>query len=93
MDSKQAFQLIDVRELFETEICSIGGIHIPLNELPNEWQQLNQKDNIVIYCRSGMRSANAIQFLEHYHQFTNLYNLEGGILAWIEQVDPSLSTY
>jgi adenylyltransferase/sulfurtransferase len=86
-------QLIDVREPHEAEICSIGGLLIPMNDIPNEWKAIDREKNVVIYCRSGVRSANVIQFLEHYHQFSNLYNLEGGILAWIADVDSSLQPY
>lgn len=93
MDNKEDFQLIDVREPYENEICTLNGILIPMNDIPSEFQQIDKDKKVVVHCRSGKRSANVIQYLEQQHGYTNLYNLEGGILAWIEEVDPSMSSY
>lgn len=93
LDTNVSIQLVDVREPYEAEICSIGGILIPMNEIPNEYFQIDKNKMVVVYCRSGMRSTNVIQFLENYHQYENVYNLEGGILAWITDVDSSLQPY
>jgi rhodanese-related sulfurtransferase len=93
IDNKEDFQLIDVREPFETEICSIGAELIPLNEIPNHVSQISRDKKVIVHCRSGARSANAIGFLEQQHGFTNLYNLTGGILAWANEIDPEMDTY
>ena len=93
MDSGADFQLIDVREPYENEICTLNGVLIPMNEVPAEFGQIDKDKKVVVHCRSGKRSANVISYLEQNHGYTNLYKLEGGILAWIEEVDPSMEAY
>lgn len=92
-ESGKVFQLVDVREPFENDICTLNGTLIPMNEVPNEFQQIDKDKDVVVHCRSGKRSASVIQYLESQHGYTNLYNLEGGILAWIEEIDPSMEAY
>ncbi len=93
MDSNEEFQLIDVRETYENEICSLNGLLIPMNEIPGRVEELVKEKKVIVHCRSGKRSANVIDFLEQNYQLTNLYNLEGGILAWIEEIDSSMESY
>lgn len=83
MDSNEDFQLIDVREPFEFEEANMNGLLIPMNDIPANIDQIATDKKVIIHCRSGMRSANVIQYLEQQHGFDNLYNFEGGILAWI----------
>lgn len=90
---KADLQLIDVREPFEAEICSIGATLIPMNEIPQRYNEIAKDKQVIVHCRSGARSANVITYLEQTHGYTNLYNLEGGILAWAKDIDPSLQTY
>jgi len=82
IDNQEDFQLIDVREPNEYESDNIDGLLISLGEIPERFNEISKVKKVVIHCRSGMRSANAINFLETQHGYTNLYNLEGGILAW-----------
>lgn len=93
MDRNEDFQLIDVREPYENEICTLNGVLIPMNEVPAEFGQIDKNKKVVVHCRSGKRSASVISYLEQNHGYANLYNLEGGILAWIEEVDPSMEAY
>lgn len=93
MDKKEDFQLIDVREPFENDICSLGALLIPLSEIPNRINEIAKDKKVVVHCRSGARSGNAIGFLEQNYGFDNLYNLTGGILAWAQEIDPSMDTY
>lgn len=89
MDNKSDFQLIDVREDYEYEAGNIeGGEHIPMNDVPGNVERISRDKQVIVQCRSGKRSANVIQFLEMNHQFDNLYNLEGGIIAWATEIDP-----
>src|SRR4030095_506932 len=75
-------QLIDVREPHEWEIVHLpGATLIPRGELPNHLNELNQTDEILVYCRSGSRSAQAVQFLRDMG-FKKARNVKGGILAW-----------
>ena len=91
-DEKADFVLLDVREPREYEICDLGGQLIPLGTLANRIGELDQSAHIVVHCRSGGRSANAVKALRGAG-FENVWNLNGGILAWIERIDPSLTTY
>lgn len=92
-DEGKDFQLIDVREMYEIEICHIDGEHIPLGEIPHNVDRISKDKTVIIHCRSGSRSGNTVKWLEKNHQFDNLYNLKGGILAWADQIDPSMSKY
>ncbi|MFN7489042.1 MAG: rhodanese-like domain-containing protein [Chryseotalea sp.] len=93
IDSKADFQLIDVREPHEVDICEIGGELIPMNDVPHNMDKISKDKQVVVHCRSGGRSGQIIQFLEKNHGFTNLYNLKGGILAWAKEIDTSMPTY
>ena len=93
IDNNEEFQLIDVREPYEVEICTLNGIEIPMNEIAGRVDEIATDKKVIVHCRSGKRSANVIDFLEQNHNFQNLYNLEGGILAWIEEVDPTMEAY
>jgi adenylyltransferase/sulfurtransferase len=93
LDQHEDFQLIDVREPYENEICTLNGELIPLAEVPNHVDAISKAKKVIVHCRSGKRSGNAIEFLEHTYGFTNLYNLEGGILAWVAEIDPTMESY
>jgi len=91
-DNGEDFQLIDVREDFEYEMSNLGGELIPLGGIMIEANKIDKNKPVIIMCRSGKRSAAAIMQLEQ-QGFTNLYNLQGGILAWAEEIDPSIEVY
>ena len=92
-DAREAIQLIDVREPFEFEIARIDGAKlIPLGQLANRLHQLTQNGQTVVHCHTGMRSAQAVQMLRQTG-FTNVYNLEGGIDAWANEIDPAVQKY
>ena len=93
MDAKEKFSLIDVRETHELEICEIGGEHIPMGEVMNNLDRIPKDHKVIIHCRSGARSGAVVQALETQHGYSNLYNLKGGIIAWADQVDNSLTKY
>jgi len=93
MDNHEDFQLIDVREDFEYEMSNLGGKLIPLGGILIEADQVAKDKPVVVMCRSGRRSAAAIMQLEQQFGFTNLANLQGGILAWAEDIDPSIEVY
>ena len=92
IDNNEDFQLIDVREEFEYETSHINGDHIPLAEVVLEKDKISNDKPVIIHCRSGKRSAQAIMLLER-EGFDNLYNLEGGILAWRDAIDPDMDVY
>jgi sulfur-carrier protein adenylyltransferase/sulfurtransferase len=93
MDSGASFQLIDVRESHEYEICNLDGELIPQAEIPHNTDKISKDKQVIIHCRSGARSGNMVQWLEKNNGFTNLYNLKGGILAWAKEIDTSMPTY
>ena len=84
--------LLDVREAFEREIANIGGVHIPLGELQGRTDELPKEKEIVVYCRSGVRSAQAAAFLQS-EGFEQVFNLGGGTLRYSDEVDSSLPKY
>ena len=92
IDNGEDFQLIDVREDFEYQVSNLGGELIPLGGILIETDKIDKDKEVIIMCRSGKRSAAAVMQLEA-QGFTNLYNLYGGILAWQEDIDPSLDVY
>jgi homoserine O-acetyltransferase len=92
-DNNEDFQLIDVREPFEVVISSIGGINIPLKDIPNRLTSIAQNKKVVIYCRSGKRSASAIEYIEEAIGHENLFNLAGGIIDWANKIDNSVEIY
>ncbi|HEX8377358.1 MAG TPA: rhodanese-like domain-containing protein [Pedobacter sp.] len=92
IDNGEDFQLIDVRETFEYEVSNLGGENIPLSGIMIESDKLATDKPVIVQCRSGKRSAAAIMQLQSLG-FDNLYNLEGGILAWKEKYDPSMPVY
>ncbi len=93
MDEKRRFVLVDVREPQEYEIAKIPGSKlIPLGTLPSSVNQLDTADEIVLHCKMGGRSARAAAILERFG-FQKVHNLEGGIDAWTEEIDPSLPRY
>ncbi|RUR08403.1 ThiF family adenylyltransferase [Legionella sp. km772] len=91
--NEDSIQLLDVRESFERIICHIGGIHLPLSSFSIEAAKefLDLEKQIVVYCKSGMRSAEACMQL--YNSGFKVTNLKAGILGWIKDVDSSLTAY
>jgi adenylyltransferase/sulfurtransferase len=92
-DSGEDFQLIDVREPHEYQICRIPQARlIPLGELPRRLHEIDRSRPIVVHCKTGGRSAKAADLLRR-NGFTNVLNMTGGILAWSSKVDPSVPKY
>ena len=93
IDNNDGVFLLDVREPQEHQICSIpGSVLIPLGELPNRISELGGHEDVVVHCKSGVRSAKAVKILSDAG-FQKVRNLSGGILRWIDVVDPSLPKY
>src|SRR5271165_2313750 len=84
--------ILDVREPHEYQICNLQGHLIPLGELPRRMHELDSAREIVAHCKSGKRSAQAVDFLRQAG-FRKVYNLHGGILSWSTEVDPSVPRY
>ena len=93
LDNKEDFQLIDVREKNEYDFCHINGELVPLKTIESFADQIRKDVKVVIHCRSGARSGNAVAYLEDSHGFDNLYNLKGGILEYARSIDPTIPLY
>ncbi|MDR8392267.1 molybdopterin-synthase adenylyltransferase MoeB [Aliifodinibius sp. S!AR15-10] len=93
IDNGEDVQLIDVRKPYEAEIAEIGGELIPLDEIIDNADKIARNKKVVVHCRSGQRSSDAIKKLKEKYGFENLYNLKGGILAWSEEIDESIPQY
>ncbi|WP_276485021.1 molybdopterin-synthase adenylyltransferase MoeB [Paraflavitalea pollutisoli] len=89
----EAFQLVDVREQDEYDFVNIGAELIPLGTVAANADKFSRDVKVVVHCKMGGRSAKAIRELEEKFGFTNLYNLKGGILGYIDEVRPELSKY
>jgi molybdopterin/thiamine biosynthesis adenylyltransferase/rhodanese-related sulfurtransferase len=85
-------QLIDVREAHELAICSIGGKHIPMNNIPGGWEGLDANKPVYVLCHHGMRSAMVQKWLNE-NTLLQAINIEGGIHAWSLEVDDNVPTY
>ena len=93
IDRDDPFLLLDVRETREFEICRIpGSVLIPLGDLPSRLSELKGRDDIIVHCKSGVRSGKAVRLL-HEAGYAGARNLAGGILAWIDRIDPTLPKY
>lgn len=87
------FVLIDVREPWEINVCSIpGATSIPMRAIPARYPELPKDAELVLMCHHGVRSQQVAYFLER-QGFTKLNNLSGGIAAWARDVDPKMPTY
>ncbi len=85
--------IIDVRECHELEISSLPGvIHIPLASLPGSLESFNKDANLVVMCRVGGRSGQAVSYMMN-HGFTHVRNLTDGINGWARTVDPTMAEY
>lgn len=87
MDAGEDYQLIDVREEHEVIEYNFGGVHIPMGHILMRHEEIRRDVPVVVHCRSGKRSAACISALEQKQGFDNLYNLEGGAIAWSEEIE------
>ena len=93
LGAHESFQLVDVREPFEHEIASIDSAKlIPLGELPERLNELDRDRLTIVHCHSGQRSAQAVRLLRDAG-FANVFNLEGGIAKWSDEIDSDVPQY
>ena len=91
LDNCEDFILLDVRTDNEVLISKISekSVHIPMNEIPNRLNEINDDKEIIVYCKSGKRSTKVCEYLK-LNNYTDVKNLSGGILAWSKQIDSSI---
>jgi len=92
LDANEDVFILDVRNPNEFAICHLNGTLIPMNELPSRMNELNPEQRIVVHCHAGGRSRRAVEFLSQ-HGFKNVANLRGGITAWAEEIDLTMTKY
>lgn len=94
MDGATKPFILDVREAYEYDIANLEGTLIPLQELPQRVDELedHRDEMIVVHCRTGGRSAQAVQYLQAMG-YDQAVNLKGGVIAWSQEIDPTLPTY
>ena len=86
--------LLDVRNLDEYESCRIeGSVLIPMSNIPTNVKHIPKDKTVVVYCHHGLRSASVIEYLSQNHDFKNLQNLTGGINAWANEIDETMTVY
>jgi sulfur-carrier protein adenylyltransferase/sulfurtransferase len=94
MDKGDDIQVVDVREDYEVAMGQLpNAIHIPLGQILNRMDEIDQTRETVVYCKMGGRSARAIDALQRSGYVGKLINLQGGIIGWSNEVDPSLPKY
>jgi adenylyltransferase/sulfurtransferase len=92
IDAGEDVQLIDVREPYEYQIAQIGGKLIPQNDVPNRLAEIDREREVIVHCRSGARSQRIAEFLKQAG-YPKVVNLAGGILAWSDEIDPTVQKY
>ncbi|MCU0239673.1 MAG: rhodanese-like domain-containing protein [Pyrinomonadaceae bacterium] len=94
IDDGEDIQIVDVREQNEFDVCRIPNTTlIPLGQVLNRMDEFDETKTVVVHCKMGGRSARAIEALKHSGYTGNLVNLHGGIMAWANEIDPSLPRY
>ena len=94
LDKGDDIQIIDVREDNEVAIARIpNSVHIPLGQVLNRMSEIDPDRDTVVHCKMGGRSARAIEALKRSGFSGNLINLKGGIIAWSNEVDPTVPKY
>ena len=93
MNNGTEFTLIDVREPHEKNIADIGGSLIPKGSIEQNLESIPKGHKTIFYCRTGKRSKSVVKTLTKKYDFDQAFNLEGGIMAWREEIDPSLTKY
>ena len=90
LNNGKDWHVIDVREDHERAVSYFTDNHIPMGDVMSRIDEIPTDKPVAIHCKSGKRSAAVIHTLESHYDFDNLHNLDGGILAWVKEVDPSL---
>jgi len=92
IDAGEDVYILDVREPYEYRIAQIGGKLIPQTDVPNRLAEIDRDREIIVQCRSGVRSQRIAEFLKQ-QGYPRVVNLAGGILAWADEIDPKMQKY
>ena len=91
-DENADFHLFDIREMYEYEVVNIGGELFPMGDVMDQLDRIPKNKMVIMHCKSGNRSNTVVSVLSDMG-FSNIYSLKGGIMAWIEEINPSLPVY
>ena len=86
IDEKKDFQLIDIRDKVEKNKLDMGGELIEMGRIPGNLDKINDDKQVILYCKSGVRSAKVVAFVEEKKGHKQIYSLKGGILAWKKEI-------
>ncbi|MEI8116331.1 MAG: rhodanese-like domain-containing protein [Flavobacteriia bacterium] len=90
LSKEDSLIVIDIREDYEYQHCNAGFTHIPMGEIADRHAEIPSDKDVIIMCQSGRRAEAVVNLLETEFHFPTVFVMEGGILGWIEHVDPSL---
>ncbi len=90
---KNELILLDIREPYELDICSIDSVQIPMADVISRINEIPTKSDVAIMCKSGKRAEAMANILITEHEMENVYVLQGGMLAWIKKIDTHLESY
>ena len=93
LDNGDDITVLDIREPYELEICQIESLHVPMADVPARIKEIPATGDVVVLCRSGKRAMAVANLLVSDFDRDNVIILDGGILAWIDQVDHQLEAY
>lgn len=93
LQNSKDWLIVDVREAYEREICSIPALCIPMAEIGTRHGEIDKSKHLVLMCKSGSRAEAVANFLECEFEFQNLHVLEGGLMRWINEIDNQLEIY
>ncbi len=92
IDAGQDVYILDVREPYEYQIANIGGKLIPMNDVPQRLAEIDRDREVIVHCKVGGRSQRVAEFLKQAG-YPKVANLAGGILAWSNEIDPTVPKY
>ena len=93
ISNETEYQIIDIREKYELDIVTIGAENIPMEDLMENQGLISKEKQVVVFCKSGSRADAFVDLLTEHYGYSNLHSLKGGILGYIEEVEPSLPFY
>jgi len=93
LKEKNDFQLVDVREHYEYNICKLRSIHIPMAEIVSRMNEIDSGKRICVLCKTGKRAEAVANLLETDYDFKDVLVVEGGIIAYAEKIDKNLEIY
>ena len=91
--SNENLVILDIREDYELVICGLEAIHIPMEEVQSRLSEIPKDKDLIVMCRTGIRAMALANLLETDYDYTNVFVLDGGIMAWKDLVDSNLEAY